>query len=48
MLTTASRAYGVADLAEIRQMSGREFLQAILDGRLPAPPDRGDAVVLAG
>ncbi|HEY3624353.1 MAG TPA: PaaI family thioesterase [Roseiarcus sp.] len=38
MLTTVSRAYGVADPAEVRLMSGREFLQAILDGRLPAPP----------
>ena len=38
MLTTASRAYGVADPAEARLMSGREFLQAILDGQLPAPP----------
>lgn len=38
MLTTASHAYGVADPAEVRKMSGREFLQAILDGRLPAPP----------
>lgn len=34
----ASHAYGVADPAEVRQMSGREFLQAILDGHLPAPP----------
>ena len=41
MLTTALRAYGVADLAEVRQMSGRELLQAILDGRLPAPPIAG-------
>ena len=38
MLTTAPRAYGVADPAEVRQMSGREFLQAMMDGRLPAPP----------
>jgi uncharacterized protein (TIGR00369 family) len=38
MLTTAPRAYGVADPGEVRQMSGREFLQAIIDGRLPAPP----------
>jgi uncharacterized protein (TIGR00369 family) len=37
MLSTAPRAYGVADPAEVRQMSGREFLQAIIDGRLPAP-----------
>jgi uncharacterized protein (TIGR00369 family) len=38
MLSTAQRAYGAADPAEVRHMSGREFLQAILDGRLPAPP----------
>jgi uncharacterized protein (TIGR00369 family) len=38
MLTTAPRAYGVADPAEARLLSGREFLQAIMDGRLPAPP----------
>ncbi len=37
MLTTAPRTYGVADPAEVRQMSGREFLQAIIDSRLPAP-----------
>jgi uncharacterized protein (TIGR00369 family) len=37
MLTTAEPAYGVADPAEVRQLSGREFLQAIMDGRLPAP-----------
>ena len=38
MLTTAPRVYDVADPAEARLMTGREFLQAILDGRLPAPP----------
>ena len=38
MLATPSWVYGVADPAEVRQMTGREFLQAILDGRLPAPP----------
>jgi uncharacterized protein (TIGR00369 family) len=38
MLTTAPRAYGVADPAEVRLMTGREFLQAMLDGRLPTPP----------
>jgi uncharacterized protein (TIGR00369 family) len=41
MLTTAPRAYGVADPAEIRHMSGREMLQAVLDGQLPAPPIAG-------
>jgi uncharacterized protein (TIGR00369 family) len=38
MLTAPSLVYGVAAPAEVRHMSGREFLQAILDGRLPAPP----------
>jgi uncharacterized protein (TIGR00369 family) len=38
MLTTAARVYGVPDPAEARLMSGREFLEAIIDGRLPAPP----------
>ena len=38
MLTTAPRVYGVADPAEVRQLSGREFLQAMMDGRLPTPP----------
>src|ERR1700727_1907671 len=37
MLSTAERAYGVADPAEVRQMSGRDFLQAIIDGGQPAP-----------
>ena len=38
MPTTAPRDYGVADPAEVRLISGREFLQAIIDGRLLAPP----------
>jgi uncharacterized protein (TIGR00369 family) len=38
MLTAAPLVYGVADPAEARLMSGREFLEAIMDGRLPAPP----------
>src|SRR3974377_586525 len=29
--------FGVATLKEIAGLSGREFLQAIIDGRLPAP-----------
>jgi uncharacterized protein (TIGR00369 family) len=37
MLTTAPH-YGVADPVEARLMSGRAFLEAIMDGRLPAPP----------
>ena len=35
MPTTAPRDYGLADPAEVRLMSGREFLQAVIDGRLP-------------
>jgi uncharacterized protein (TIGR00369 family) len=38
MLTAAPLVYDVPDPAEARLMSGRKFLQAILDGRLPAPP----------
>jgi uncharacterized protein (TIGR00369 family) len=38
MLTTAPLTYDVADPVKVRLMSGREFLQAIIDGRLPAPP----------
>ena len=38
MLTTAPLVYDVPDPAEARLMSGREFLEAIMDGRLPAPP----------
>ena len=38
MLTTAPRVYGVTDPAEATRMSGREFLEAMMDGRLPAPP----------
>ena len=38
MLSTAPRAYGVADLSEARSLTGRAFLQAMLDGQLPAPP----------
>ena len=33
MLAAPSWVYGVADPAKVRHMSGREFLQAILDGR---------------
>jgi hypothetical protein len=37
MLTPAPRVYGVADPAEVRQLSGREFLQAMMTAgcRLP-------------
>lgn len=35
---TAERDYGVAPLETLEQMSGLEFLGAIVEGRLPAPP----------
>ena len=38
MLTTAPRVYGLADPVEARRMSGREFLEAVSEGRQPAPP----------
>jgi hypothetical protein len=31
-------AYGVAGPQEIAQLTGKEILQAIIDGRLPQPP----------
>ena len=34
----ANLTYGVADPKDIAGMSGKEFLQALIDGRLPAPP----------
>jgi uncharacterized protein (TIGR00369 family) len=34
----SARKYGVVPLEQARSMSGREFLEAIRDGRLPAPP----------
>lgn len=34
----AEREFGVAPLETLKQMSGLEFLRAIVDGRLPAPP----------
>src|SRR5262245_52843393 len=37
MLTTAAREGDHVDPAETRRMSGREFLQAMIDGRLPGP-----------
>jgi uncharacterized protein (TIGR00369 family) len=36
-MTKAVR-YGVATPAEAAELTGREFLQAIIDGRLPQPP----------
>ncbi len=38
MLTAPPLAPGLADPAEVGSMTGREFLQAIMDGRLPPPP----------
>src|SRR5271154_7166581 len=38
ILTAAPRYYGVTDPAEARQMTGRELLEAMMEGRLPAPP----------
>jgi uncharacterized protein (TIGR00369 family) len=38
MSTAAARAYGIASPQDIAGMSGKEILQAIADGRLPAPP----------
>jgi uncharacterized protein (TIGR00369 family) len=32
------KRYGIASPAEAAEMTGREFLQAIIDGRLPSPP----------
>ena len=37
MSTTAPRAEEGADPAKARPMSGREFLQAMIDGKLPQP-----------
>ncbi|HEX9168281.1 MAG TPA: PaaI family thioesterase [Roseiarcus sp.] len=38
MLTTVPSDYGVPDPAEARRMTGRELLEAMMEGRLPAPP----------
>ena len=38
MLTTAPLVYGVTDPAEARRMTGRALLEAMMEGRLPAPP----------
>lgn len=35
---TQPTRYGVASPAEVADMTGREFLQAIIDRRLPSPP----------
>jgi uncharacterized protein (TIGR00369 family) len=34
----ANDKYGLADPQEAASMTGKEFLQAIIDGRLPQPP----------
>jgi len=36
--TATARRYGVAMAEDVSGMSGKEVLQAIVDGRLPAPP----------
>ena len=36
--TAATRTYGIAGPQDIAGMTGKEILQAIVDGRLPAPP----------
>jgi len=38
MLTAASPTYGVASLEDIAGMTGRDVMEAISDGKLPAPP----------
>jgi uncharacterized protein (TIGR00369 family) len=35
---TATRHYGLADRQEAAGMTGKELLQAMIDGRLPGPP----------
>jgi len=38
VLTATERRYGVALAEDVSAMTGKEVLQAILEGRLPAPP----------
>jgi uncharacterized protein (TIGR00369 family) len=38
MSVTPPGKYGVATAGEIANLSGREILQALIDGKLPAPP----------
>ena len=38
MLFSPTQAFGVPRLEEVVALAGREVLQAMLDGRLPAPP----------
>jgi len=39
--TKGAREYGVTPLEQVRTMSGLEFLQAWIEGRLPSPPISG-------
>jgi uncharacterized protein (TIGR00369 family) len=38
MLTSPSYTYGVAKPADVAGMTGRDILQAIIEGKLPSPP----------
>lgn len=38
MLAASSFRYGVAKPAEVAGMTGREIMQALIDGKVPAPP----------
>jgi len=38
MTGAPARRFGLAEPHEVRGLSGREFLQGIVDGRLPGPP----------
>jgi uncharacterized protein (TIGR00369 family) len=38
MSTVTAREYGIASPQDIAGMTGKEILQAMADGRLPAPP----------
>jgi acyl-coenzyme A thioesterase PaaI-like protein len=38
MSASAVLNYGVATAADIEGLTGRQFVQAIIDGALPAPP----------
>ena len=38
MLTAPSFTYGIAQPADVAGMTGREMLQAMIAGKIPAPP----------
>jgi hypothetical protein len=38
MATAPALNYGVATLADIAEMTGRQLLEAMIAGKLPAPP----------